>query len=135
MEVLQKILNNYTFKFLIIMIIFDTIFGILRAFKQKKINSTIGINGLIRKSGMLISMLFLLIIDKLMNLNLIAFIPKELRTFTGITEVTISNIFAILFILFEAISIMKNMIICELPIPHKFQKKLEELMYKFTNEI
>ena len=46
------------FKVLIIVIIMDIVFGVLRAIREKKINSTVGIDGMIRKTGMLLSVIF-----------------------------------------------------------------------------
>ena len=54
-----------------------TIYNII---KEKKINSCIGIDGIIRKIGMLIAILFLMIIDNIINLDLIGFIPEEIKT-------------------------------------------------------
>ena len=62
-EFIQSLLSNTTLKVLIIVIVLDTIFGILRAIKEKSLNSTIGIDGIIRKVGMLIAVTFLLAID------------------------------------------------------------------------
>ncbi len=39
MEYLQNLINNDGFKILIIVVVLDTIFGILRAIKEKKVNS------------------------------------------------------------------------------------------------
>ncbi|MBR2651931.1 phage holin family protein [bacterium] len=122
-------------KVLITFIVFDTIFGILRAIKQKKLNSNIGIDGIIRKAGMLISMLFFSVIDFIMKIDFISFIPTELKEFLKLENVGISNLFILLFILFEILSVLKNMTLCKLPIPKKFQKFLEKLMKEFTKEI
>lgn len=134
-EFIQSLLSNTTLKVLIIVIVLDTIFGILRAIKEKSLNSTIGIDGIIRKVGMLIAVTFLLAIDTIVHLNLIGFIPEDLRNFLNVKELGISEVFNILFIVFETLSIMKNMILCKLPIPKKFQQFLEKVMNNFTNEI
>lgn len=134
-EFIQSLLSNTTLKVLIIVIVLDTIFGILRAIKEKSLNSTIGIDGIIRKVGMLIAVTFLLAIDTIVHLNLIGFIPEDLRNFLNVKELGISEVFNILFIVFEMLSIMKNMILCKLPIPKKFQQFLEKVMNNFTNEI
>ena len=55
----NELLNSKSTKILIIVIALDTIFGILRALKEKELNSCIGIDGLIRKTGMLITIFFL----------------------------------------------------------------------------
>ena len=122
-------------KVLITFIVFDTIFGILRAIRSRKLNSNIGIDGIIRKAGMMISMLFFSLIDYIMKIDLILFIPNELKEFLKLENVGISNLFILLFILFEILSVLKNMTLCRLPIPKKFQKFLEKLMKEFTKEI
>lgn len=58
MRYFDFLFNNNLLKVLAICIVLDTIFGILRAIKQKKVNSNIGIDGIIRKVGMLTSVIF-----------------------------------------------------------------------------
>ena len=132
---LIKLYNNVGIKLLIVVIVFDTIFGILRAIKEKSLNSTIGIDGIIRKSGMIISIIFLTLIDYLINLDLIGFIPENIKQIINIKDVGICDLFNILFIIFEFLSIIKNMVRCKLPIPKKFQKFLEKILNEFTTEI
>lgn len=135
MGYLSITVNNKLLQILVIVIFLDTIFGILRALREKKINSTIGIDGIIRKTGMLICILFLLMIDFIIDLDLIGFIPSELKEIMDIGKIGISDLFNLLFIIFEILSILKNMIKCKLPIPKKFQKFLENIMKEFTNEM
>ena len=45
--------NNMFIKIVLIAIVCDTIFGVLRAIKEKKFNSNFGIDGAIRKCGMI----------------------------------------------------------------------------------
>ena len=47
---ISAIQNNIFIKLLIIFIVLDVIFGVLRALKEHKTNSAVGINGLIRKN-------------------------------------------------------------------------------------
>lgn len=110
-------------------------YGILRAIKEKKINSCIGIDGIIRKVAMLISIVILSLIDKIINIDLIGFIPEIIKTTLNLGQVGISTLFIILFVLFEILSILKNMVLCKLPIPKKLQTQLENIMKEFTNEI
>lgn len=58
-------------KVLLIFVVLDTIFGVLRSIRERKLNSNIGIDGLIRKFGMLISVIFFIGIDLLLKINLI----------------------------------------------------------------
>lgn len=135
MENILSLLNNDGMKVLIIVIVLDLILGILRALKEKSINSCIGIDGMIRKVGMLIVIVFLTLIDSIINLDLIGFIPETIRKTLQFGKVGISSLFNILFIVFEILSIFKNMILCKLPIPKKLQIYLEDIMKEFTGEI
>ena len=135
MEKFISLLNNDGLKVLNVVIVLDLILGILRAIREKTINSCIGIDGMIRKVGMIIVIVFLTIIDTIIHLDLIGFIPETIRETLKLGKVGISSLFNILFIIFEILSIFKNMILCKLPIPKKFQLFLENVMKEFTGEI
>lgn len=134
-EYLSILINSDGLKILGIVITLDTIFGILRAIKEKSLNSCIGIDGIIRKVGMLISIIFLIAIDTIIHLDLIGFIPDSIKEICNFGQVGIADLFMILFIAFEILSIFKNMILCKLPIPKKLQQFLENAMKEFTGEI
>lgn len=135
MQFFNILYESKELKVLLICVLLDTIFGVLRAIKQKKLNSNIGIDGLIRKFGMTISVVFFMLIDYIVKLNLIGFIPEDVRRTVGVEAVGISGLFLYLFILYEALSILKNMILCKIPIPKKLQNVLKELFQKYTNEL
>ena len=126
--------HNKGVQLLVIFIVLDVIFGILRAIKERKINSCIGIDGMIRKSGMILASLFLFLIDRIINLNLIGFIPDSFLNLVGIEGVGIGEFFGILFIIFESLSVLKNMYKCKLPIPKKLNDFLEKVLTDFTKE-
>ena len=135
MEYLNLLLSRTCFKLLLIVVVFDTIFGILRAIKERKINSCIGIDGMIRKAGMILSSLFLFIIDQVINLNLLGFVPADILSLVNIESVGIGDLFGILFIIFEFLSILKNMYKCKIPIPKKLHDLLKKLLTEFTEEV
>lgn len=135
MEYLNILLSRTCFKLLLIVVVFDTIFGILRAIKERKINSCIGIDGMIRKAGMILSSLFLFIIDQVINLNLLGFVPADILSLVNIETVGIGDLFGILFIIFEFLSILKNMYKCKIPIPKKLHDLLKKLLTEFTEEV
>ena len=135
MEKFISLLNNDGMKILIVVIVLDLILGILRAIRERTINSCIGIDGMIRKVGMLIVIVFLTIIDSIIHFDLIGFIPETIKEILKLGQVGISSLFIILFIIFEILSIFKNMILCKLPIPKKLQVYLENVMKEFTGEI
>ena len=134
-EFLLNIFNNASIKVLSIFIILDTIFGILRACKYKKINSAIGIDGIIRKAGMVLSIFFFLIVDYIVKIDLICFIPETIKEVINIENVGIGDLFSIIFIVFEFLSVLKNMVLCKIPIPKKLQIFLNKLLKEFTEEI
>lgn len=135
MEKFISLFNNDGMKILIVVIVLDLILGVLRAIREKNINSCIGIDGMIRKVGMLIVIVFLTIIDAIIHLDLIGFIPETIKETLNLGKVGISSLFNILFIIFEILSIFKNMILCKLPIPKKLQVYLENVMKEFTGEL
>lgn len=133
--ILSKLINNESLQILCVVIVLDIIFGILRAIKERKLNSCIGIDGMIRKVGMLITIIVLSVIDYLVNIDFIGFIPEEIKTIVNIKKIGITEVFNLLFIIFESLSILKNMVLCKMPIPVKLQKFLEKVMKEFTEEI
>ena len=135
MEKFILLLNNDGMKVLIVVIVLDLILRILRALRERTVNSCIGIDGMIRKVGMLIVIVFLTIIDYIIHFDLIGFIPETIKEILKLGKVGISSLFNILFIIFEILSIFKNMIKCKLPIPKKLQVYLENIMKEFTGEI
>ena len=135
LDFLQILINNKWSRVLLVVIVLDTIFGILRAIRVKSINSAIGIDGIIRKIGMIICVFFLALIDYIIHIDFISFIPEQLKESLNLGKIGISDIFNLLFIIFEVLSIFKNMILCKLPIPKKLQFYLEKIMKEFTSEI
>ena len=134
-QIFNNIIKNNSFKILFILIIMDIVFGVLRAIKERKVNSTIGIDGMIRKTAMLMSVVFMVAIDTVMSFNLIGFIPESIKAALNFEYVGFNDLFNILYIVFEFLSVLKNMIKCKLPIPKKFQKWLEDVLTKYTKEL
>lgn len=126
--------NNFIFYLLITTILLDVFLGSIRALKEKKWNSTIGINGILRKTAMIGSSIFLIIIDSLLKIDLLFFTPKEITNITKINEVGIFELFGIMFILYEITSILKNMVLCGLPIPKRIKTTIEKLLNNLTSE-
>lgn len=133
-NIIKLISESKSIKILIVCIVLDCLFGILRALKEKKINSCIGIDGIIRKVGMLLSIAFCFAIDYISHFNLIGFLPESITETLHLGQCGLSFIFSSLYIIFEGLSILKNMIRCKMPIPKKLQEYLEKLLSEFTNE-
>jgi len=95
MELIYGIdIENFTgnlFYVLMCFIIFDVLTGLLRAMKDRKINSSINFDGLIRKAGEVLGVVFLTLVDLYLNTD-------GVITKTGVG----------LLILYETISIVEN---------------------------
>lgn len=134
-EFFMELSNNPVLQLVCIMVVIDTIFGVLRAWKQHKFNSSFGINGAIRKIGIIVGSLSLFVIDFLLNINFLPFIPEEYFKMIHLTDVGLTEVFGILFIVYEATSVLKNMLLIGIPIPKNIKEKLEEWLEKNTEEI
>ena len=110
-DFIQNASNNPIIKILIIALLFDVFLGSLRAIKEKSWNSTIGINGMLRKAGMIGSIIFLALADTVLCFNLVAWIPDAIKNVIHIENVGLCDLFGIMFILYELTSIVKNMAI------------------------
>ena len=134
-EYYEIMVHNKGVQLLVIFIVLDVIFGVLRAIKEGKLNSTIGIDGIIRKVGMIITICVCILIDIIVQVDLIGFIPENVKSVLGLSKVGVSMIFNILYIIFEILSIFKNMYKCKLPLPKKLKTFLEKMLKEFTSEI
>ena len=127
--------NSVIFYLLIIIILLDVFLGSVRAIHDKKFNSTFGINGLLRKFAMIGSSVFLIVVDSILSIDLLFFVPDEILSFFSIDSVGIFELFGILFILYEFSSVLKNMVLCGLPIPFKVKSLIESFLSNMTSEM
>lgn len=125
--------HNKLIQLVIIAVIIDTIFGVLRAIKERKFNSCFGINGAIRKCGMIISIMLLVIVDYITGFNMIGFLPEQVRQHMG-NQIGISGFFALLDIAYETVSILKNMALCGLPVK-KLWLYVKTFLGNYTDEL
>lgn len=117
-----------------LMVCADTVMGCFRAMKQHKFNSSFGIDGAIRKITMLLSLVFLVLLDTAVHINLVAFIPAEILAVVGLEIVGTTEFFGILYISYEAVSILKNMALCGLPVK-AVEEKMRAFLGKYTDEL
>lgn len=136
---MQNILKLYTdnknIKLLVLFICLDVIFGLLRSIKERKTNSTIGIDGIIRKTGMIVTIVVTILLDNMCGIDLIKFIPEDLKNSLNITSCGVTLLFNSLYIIFEILSILKNMRKCKIPFPKALNNFLDKLLKEFTNEV
>ena len=137
MEFLLEMAENPFLRAVALAVVFDTIMGVLRAVKERKFNSCIGINGAIRKVGMILSIIFLRLADAVIGINLIGFLPKEMWAAIGMDaplNLGMAEFFAILFVAYEIVSILKNMALAGLPVKGLWQK-IKAILSNYTTEL
>lgn len=139
-ELATILASNIVFQLVTLAVVMDTFFGIWRAIKQRKFNSSAGIDGAIRKIAMITSLVFLAIIDAMLGWDLIGFVikvvPEEAREYLQMTLVTVGlvEIFGILYLCYEVVSILKNMALCGLPVK-KLWMAVTKFLGKYTDEL
>lgn len=133
-QILQLLSGNICLKIVALMVVLDSMLGGLRALKEQRLNSNCGINGAIRKIAMLTCVAMLVVLDRLLHINVVVYVPEQILNTIGISKVGLAEFFSILFALYEAVSIMKNMVLCELPVPKKFQTAIQKFLTEMTEE-
>lgn len=129
--------DNIFVKGVVLAIAMDTLLGCLRAAKYHKWNSSVGIDGGIRKAGMLVSVFFLVLVDMLLHFNALGLCGSEMQEILsrgGITNLGVAEFFCIVYIMYEATSILKNMLLCDLPVPAGLKDKLAHWLVEMTEE-
>ena len=134
-ELLRELHTNSVLQLVCIMTVIDTVFGVLRAWKQHSFNSSFGIDGAIRKIGIMMGTLSLFMVDFLLGINFLPFIPEDYLQVIKLTDVGLTEVFGLMFIVYEATSVLKNMLLIGIPIPKNIKNKLELWLEKNTEEI
>lgn len=134
-EIISLIEAHSFFIILLYAVLMDTILGVLRAVKEHKFNSCVGIDGAIRKVAMLFSVMFLMFIDSLVQIDFLFMIPEEYLQYIGVTRMGVCELFCILFVLYEVVSILKNMTLCGLPVPTKLRHFIQKFLDDMTEEL
>ena len=134
-KIITLLSSNSFVKILLIAVALDTILGVLRAIKEHKFNSCVGIDGAIRKAGMLLSVCFLMATDVIMHIHVLSMVPEEYVQLLGIDKMGICEFFSLLFILYELVSILKNMTLCGLPVPTKIKRWIQKFLDDMTEEL
>ena len=134
-EIITLVEAHYFFKILIVAVLMDTILGVLRAVKEHKFNSCVGIDGAIRKVAMLLSVIFLVFVDSVVNIDFLFMVPETYLQYIGLNRLGICELFCLLFILYETVSILKNMTLCGLPVPAKLKNFIQKFLDDMTDEL
>ncbi|MBE5922043.1 MAG: phage holin family protein [Lachnospiraceae bacterium] len=134
-EIMELLGQHLFFIILLYAVLLDTILGVLRAIKEHRFNSCVGIDGAVRKAAMLFSVLLLMFIDTMVNIDFLFMVPEKYLQYIGITKMGICELFCLLFILYEIVSILKNMTLCGLPVPAKIKKFIQKFLDDMTDEL
>lgn len=143
MEKERKIMEKYIMllqdnsfvKVVLLSVVLDSILGVLRAVREHEFNSTVGINGAIRKAAMIISVAALMVFDMITHFDMLFMIPEKYVSVIGINKLGTCEFFCLLFSLYEIVSILKNMVLCGLPIPSKLKGMVEKFLNEMTEEL
>ena len=133
----DALMGNVFVQLLLMAVCADMIFGSLRAAKYRCWNSAVGIDGAIRKAGMLACVLLFTAMDMMMGVDVLGWLPAQIRTTLdacGVVKMGITELFALLFILYEATSVLKNMLLCGIPVPAGLREKLAKWLDSMTDE-
>ena len=133
-ELLALAWGSPIIKLVILAVVMDTCFGCIRAIKEHKFNSCFGIDGAIRKISMVASLAFLLVLDQIVHLNLIGFIPEAIRSYLPVNSIGVAEFFGLLYIAYELVSILKNMTLCGLPVKHIWEA-IKKFLSQYTDEL
>ena len=133
LQALELISNNLVIKIISITIIFDTIFGCIRAIGAKTLNSSFGINGILRKAGILVACTMFFFIDEVLKINLLPFVNQDMFKYLGTSSVGITEFFGALFICFECLSILHNIYMIGLPLPKNVVSYMENWLKEHSD--
>lgn len=134
---LHTLTGNLFVRLVLWCVVLDTALGCLRAVKYRKWNSSVGIDGGIRKVAMVLSVLFLVLVDDMVGVDVLAWANADTRavlTSMGIKSLGLAEFFCVVYVLYEATSIMKNMLLCGLPLPAGLREKVAKFLDTMTDE-
>ena len=132
---INDVSGNPIARLLAILLLLDIFLGSLRAIKERNWNSTVGINGMLRKAGMVGSIILLALADSVIQFNVAFFVTEDILKIMNLQRVGLCELFGIMFILYEATSILKNMALIDLPVLEKFNKKIQGMLTNMTSEL
>lgn len=72
--------------------------------------------------------------DYLVKINLIGFVPEQVRTWIGVDTIGAAEFFGLLYIAYEIVSILKNMYLCGLPVK-KVWSVVRNFLNNYTDEL
>lgn len=134
-EWIVELETNPVIKLVCLALLADVVFGILRSIKQHTLNSSFGIDGLLRKCGVVLAVIFLFVADAVTNINLVPFVDEDVLRHISLTSIGLTEIFGLLFAAFETLSVLKNMMVLGMPLPKGVKEKLEMWLKNNSDEM
>lgn len=134
-EWIVELETNPVIKLVFLALLADVVFGILRSVKQHTLNSSFGIDGLLRKCGVVLAVIFLFVADAVTNINLVPFVDEDVLRHINLTSIGLTEIFGLLFAAFETLSVLKNMMVLGMPLPRGVKEKLEIWLKNNSDEM
>lgn len=112
--------------------------GYVKAYLKCQLNSSVGLDGLIRKAMILFSMLLFALLDEILCFNLLNQFPNELFnrfSKSGLEKIGLMKVLGIGVILQEGTSILENLHELGLPIPSFLAKRIKGIKEVFYKEV
>ena len=132
---IELLSGNSFIRILLVAVALDTVLGVGRAIRERRFNSCVGIDGAIRKVMMIFSVVFLMLIDVIARIDVLAMVPREYVELLGIEKLGMCEFFCLTYILYESVSILKNMTLCGLPVPRRVEHFVESFLANMTGEL
>lgn len=121
----------------VLLVIVDFFTGYVKAYLKCQLNSSVGLDGLIRKAMILFSMLVFKLLDEMLNFNLLKVFPSEglvLLVEMGVEKVGLMEILGVGVVLQEGTSILENLHELGVPIPKCLARRIERIKDVFFDE-
>ena len=121
----------------VLLVIVDFFTGYVKAYLKCQLNSSVGLDGLIRKAMILFSMLVFKLLDEMLGFNLLNLLPSEGMLFfceMGVENVGLMEILGGGVVLQEGTSILENLHELGVPIPTVLARRIERIKVVFLDE-
>lgn len=128
---------NRMFSIIALLVLVDFLTGYVKAYLKCELNSTIGLDGLIRKAMILLSMIVFALLDHLIGFDLVEWLPEGIHTIfleLNITPIGLTQLFGVGMILQESTSIVENLHEIGVPIPKWLAKRISRVRENYLSD-
>ncbi|MGL4338442.1 MAG: phage holin family protein [Turicibacter sp.] len=120
-----------------LLVMIDFMTGYTRAYMKRELNSSVGLDGLIRKGMICFAMMGFIVFDYIASFNLISMLPEAVREWlqsSDVIQMGLSDIMGIGIILQEMTSILENLHQLGLPLPRFVTYRIQRIKESYLNE-